>query len=68
MKDTDAVNKFMKENRKLLENAREMRDKIKKLFAYCKIEKEILEYKKLDLIAFQLVHMHDRLPPLSMVH
>ena len=68
MKDTDAVKKFMKENRKLLENAREKRDEIKTLFKYCKIEKEILEYKKLDLIAFQLVHMHDRLPPLSMVH
>ena len=68
MKDMDAVKKFMKDNRKLLENAREKREEIKSLYKYCKIEKEILEYKKLDLIAFQLVHMYDRLPPLSMVH
>ena len=68
LKDMDAVKKFMKENRKLLENAREKREEIKTLYKYCKIDKETLEYKKLDLIAFQLVHMYDRLPPLSMVH
>ena len=67
-KNMEAVKKFMKDNRKLLESARDKRDHIKDLFKYCKIEKDTLIYKKLDLIAFQLVHMYDRLPPLSMVH
>jgi superfamily II RNA helicase len=67
-KDVAAVEKFMKSNKKLLEKARELRDPIKKLYDYCKLGDEVLIYKKLDLISFQLVHMYDRLPPLSMVH
>jgi hypothetical protein len=56
--------KFIKSNRKTLERARELREDMKKLAKFCRLEGK----KPSSLIAFQLTQMYDRLPPLSLVH
>ena len=61
--DSDGQKKFLSDYRKPFEKAQTLRANMEKLAKTCKLRKE-----PKSIVQYQLQHMYDRLPPLTLVN